>query len=87
MTTRVSMLLKSRTSTDMLPFSVCKSKNLVIRHIIEPSFQRHYQLPIFLSDINEHLIHVTIQYNNSQNLCLFKLTFRDNTNHGQLILF
>ena len=33
MTARVSMLLKSRASTDMLPFSLCNKKRLAIRHM------------------------------------------------------
>ena len=32
MTARVSMLLKSRASPDMLPFSLCNKKSLAIRH-------------------------------------------------------
>ena len=33
MTARVSMLLKSRASPDMLPFSLCNKKRHVIRHM------------------------------------------------------
>jgi hypothetical protein len=33
MTARVSMLLKSRSSPDMLPFSLCNKKRLAIRHM------------------------------------------------------
>ena len=33
MTARVSMLLKSRASPDMLPFSLCNKKRLAIRHM------------------------------------------------------
>ena len=36
MTARVSMLLKSRASPDVLPFSLCKKKRLAIRHINRP---------------------------------------------------
>ena len=36
MTARVSMLLKSRASPDMLPFSLCNKKRLAIRHINDP---------------------------------------------------
>ena len=36
MTARVSMLLKSRPSLDMLPFSVCNKKKLAIRHTNRP---------------------------------------------------
>ena len=40
---RVSTLLKSRASPDMLPFSLCNKKTLAIRHTNSPSFQRHYR--------------------------------------------
>ena len=43
-TARVSMLLKSRASLDMLPFSLCNKKRLAIRHI-----KRHPFLPKTLS--------------------------------------
>ena len=36
MTARVSMLLKSRASPDMLPFSLCNKKRLSIRHMNRP---------------------------------------------------
>ena len=36
MTTRVSMLLKSRASPDMLPFGLCNKKRLAIRHVTRP---------------------------------------------------
>ena len=41
MTARMSLLLKSRTSPDMLPFSLCNKKTLGTW--TDPSFQRHYQ--------------------------------------------
>jgi len=41
MTARVSMLLKSRASPDMLPFS--PRKNLQFGIWTQPSFQRHYR--------------------------------------------
>jgi len=37
-TARVSMLLKSRASPDMLPFSLCNKKGLAIRHMNRPFF-------------------------------------------------
>jgi len=40
---RVSMLLKSRASPDMLPFSHCNKKRLAIHTWTDPSFQRHYR--------------------------------------------
>ena len=36
MTARVSMLLKLRASPDMLPFSLCNKKRLVVRHMNRP---------------------------------------------------
>ena len=38
MTARVSMLLKSRASPDMLPFSLYNKKRLAIRHMNRPLF-------------------------------------------------
>jgi len=38
MTARVSMLLKSRPSTYMFPFSLCNKKRLAIRHMNRPLF-------------------------------------------------
>ena len=38
MTARVSMLLKSRASPDMLPFSLCNKKRLAIRYMKRPLF-------------------------------------------------
>jgi hypothetical protein len=35
---RVSMLLKSRASHDMFPFSLCNKKRLAIRHMNRPVF-------------------------------------------------
>jgi hypothetical protein len=42
LTACVSMLLKSRASHDMLPFSLCKKKRQ-FGTWTEPSFQRHYR--------------------------------------------
>jgi len=43
-TAYVSMLLKSRASPDMLPFSLCNKKRVAFRHMNRPpSFQRHYR--------------------------------------------
>jgi len=44
-TARVSMLLKSRATPDMLPFSVCKNKRLTIRHMNSSLYQGHYRFP------------------------------------------
>jgi len=40
MTTRVSMLLKSRALPDMLPFSLCNKKRLAIRHMNRSLFPK-----------------------------------------------
>jgi len=42
---RVSMLLKSRTSPDMLPFSLCNEKRLAIRHMNRPLFPTTLSIP------------------------------------------
>jgi len=38
MTARVSMLLKSHASPDMLPFSLCNKQRLAIQHTNRPLF-------------------------------------------------
>jgi hypothetical protein len=38
MTARILMLLKSCTSPDMLPFSLCNKKKLAIQHMNRPLF-------------------------------------------------
>jgi len=43
MTARVSMLLKSRASPDMLPFSLSNKKRLAIRHMNRPLFPTTYR--------------------------------------------
>jgi len=50
MTARGSMLLKSRASPDMLPFSLCNKKRLAIRHMDRPLFPT---LPIPFYDIGK----------------------------------
>ena len=47
MTTRVSMLLKSRTLPDMLPFSLCNKKRLAIRHMNRPLFPTTLSIPSY----------------------------------------
>jgi len=47
MTTRVSMLLKSRTSPDMLRFSLCNKKKLAIRHMNRPLFPKTLRIPSY----------------------------------------
>ena len=49
MTARVSKLLKSCASPDMLPFSLCNKKRLAIRHINRPLFQRHNWFRLMIS--------------------------------------
>jgi len=47
MTAHVSMLLKSRMSPDILPFSLCNKKSLAIRHMNRPLFPRTLSIPSF----------------------------------------
>jgi len=47
MTARVSMLLKSRTSPDMLPFSLCDKKRLAIQHMNRPLFPTTLSIPSY----------------------------------------
>ena len=47
MRARVSMLLKSRASPDMLPFSLCNKKILPIRHINIPLFPTTLSIPSY----------------------------------------
>ena len=47
MTARVSMLLKSRASPGMLPFSLCNKKRLVIRHMSRPLFPTTISIPSY----------------------------------------
>jgi len=46
-TARVSMLLKSRPSPDMLPFSLCNKKRLAIRHMNTPLFPKTLSIPSY----------------------------------------
>ena len=45
MTARVSMLLKSRASPDILPFSLCNKKRHAIRHMNRPLFPTTLSIP------------------------------------------
>jgi hypothetical protein len=47
MTAGVSMLLKSRPSPDMLPFSLCNKKSLAIRHINRTLFPTTLSIPSY----------------------------------------
>ena len=47
MTARVSMLLKSRASPDMLPFSLRNKKRLAIRHMNRPLFATTLSIPYY----------------------------------------
>ena len=47
MTARVSMLLKSRASPDVLPFSLCNKKRLAIRHMNRPLFPTTLSIPSY----------------------------------------
>jgi len=46
-TARGSVLLKSRTSPDMLPFSLCNKKRLAIRHMNRPLFPMTLSIPSY----------------------------------------
>ena len=41
------MLLKSRASPDMLPFSYCNKKRLAIRHVNRPLFPTTLSIPSY----------------------------------------
>jgi len=47
MTAHVSMLLKSHSSPDMLPFSLCNKKRLAIRHMNRPHFPTTLSIPSY----------------------------------------
>ena len=47
MTVLVSMLLKSRASLDILPFSFCNKKRLAIRHMDMPLFPKTLSIPSY----------------------------------------
>jgi len=47
MTARVSKLLKSRASRDMLPFCLCNKKILAIRHMNRPLFPTTLSIPSY----------------------------------------
>jgi len=47
MTARVSVLLKSRASPDMLPFSLCNKERLAIRHMNRPFFPTTQWIPSY----------------------------------------
>jgi len=53
MTARVSILLKSRASPDMLPFSLCNKKILAIRHMNRPLFPIILAIPSY--DIGKYI--------------------------------
>jgi len=44
---KVSMLLKSRASLDMLPFSLCNKKSLAIRHMNRPLIPTTLSIPSY----------------------------------------
>jgi len=53
MTARVSMLLKSHASPDMLPFSLCNKKRLTIQHMNRPFFPMTLLIPSY--DIGKYV--------------------------------
>ena len=56
MTARVSMMLKSRQSPDMLSFSLCNKKRLAVRHINRRN-STHEQTPLSNDTIHSVLRH------------------------------
>jgi len=60
MTARVSMLLKSRASPDMLPFNLYKKKRLAIRHMNRPLFPTTLSIPFY--DIGKYVGLKTYQH-------------------------
>jgi len=48
MIARISMLLKSRASPDMLPFSFCNKKRLASRHVNGPLFPTTLSIPSYI---------------------------------------
>jgi len=44
---RVSMLLKSHASPDILPFSLCNKKRFAIRHMNRPLFPSTLSIPSY----------------------------------------
>jgi len=41
------MLLKTRASPDMFPFSLCNKKRLAIRHVNRPLFPKTLSIPSY----------------------------------------
>ena len=60
MTTLVSMLLKSRASSDMLPFNLCNKKKLAIQHMNRPLFPTTLSIPSY--DIGKNVGLSTYQH-------------------------
>ena len=60
MIAHLSMLLKSRASPNMIPFSLCKKNRLAIRHINRPVFPTTLSIPSY--DIGKYVGLRTYQY-------------------------
>ena len=60
MTAHVSMLLKSRASPDMLPFSICNKKRLAFRHMNRSLFPTTLSIPSY--DIGKYVGQRTYQH-------------------------
>ena len=60
MTVRVSTLLKSRVSPNMLPFSLCNKKRRAIRHMNRPLFPTTLSIPSY--DIGNYVGLMTYQH-------------------------
>ena len=48
MTARVTMFLKLRASSDMLPFSLCSTKRLAIQHMNRNLFPKTLTIPSYM---------------------------------------
>ena len=62
------MLLKSRASLDMLPFSLCNKKRLAIRHMNRPLFPTTLSIPSY--DIGKYVVLRTYQHPHVRNKTL-----------------
>jgi hypothetical protein len=61
MTARVSMVLKSRASPDMLPFSLCTKKRLAILHMNRLFISTTLSIPSYsIGNYVVHGLHVVI---------------------------
>ena len=74
MTARVSMLLKSRASSDMLHFSLCNKKRLAIQRLSRPLFPTTLSIPSY--DIGKQVRLRTYQHS-PRNMLIFQEFLQD----------